>query len=213
MTVSRAVGLPPFAEVLFGHSFWTTFCIYLFITMGATIVIGIVGESRMIPLTPDKQFLGFCPGDICFSVGAAGLTMVASTVTRQLGAHNMPATQALLMLAAVGFVGWITWDEWQRGDYPSLWALLSPVKVYHTLMFAVLAYVMLALLVAAAFGHGVTWGTVNVLAILIGFGGYAYFISLDERKTDVEKAAISAHAVISDWVPLPVTLWRMAFAA
>jgi hypothetical protein len=166
------------------------------------ILVGIVGESRLVPLLPKNQFLSFFPGDLFLGVGITIQIVLAGDITP--GRHWFQSIwfhlAALLVCLAVAV--FMTFDEYRSGAYP-LHAILSPTKLYHNgLLYVGYGYLAATTAIAELSGsawswsHGI-WLAVSVIAIFV----WVQFVALDNKLSDAAKQHKWARAHIAGWLP------------
>lgn len=146
-TATRIGLLPGFGWIA-DQSFLVTLLLAWLIVSGLHYPIGIVGESRLIPLRPSKQFVSFFPGDLIPGIGLALFMQLAKRLPAEERwyANVWVHLGMIVVLSVVAFL--MTRQEYRDGVYP-LRAILSPTKLYHNFVLYVLfAYVIIMPVVA-----------------------------------------------------------------
>lgn len=203
MSVSDRIGFPPFLGWVTDHqSFFVTLLICWAITPGMMIVVGLLGEFRLIPLTPDRQFLSFFPGDLFLGVGVAAAIEAARELPESRGWWSAPIVHFIVFGAAAYVAIRMTRGELKNGAYPK-WAILSPTKLYHNgALYGIYGYLAAMTVIADVVGlgwreiyHG-GWLTLSVIffviwAVIVAVEGMIY------GKAGMAKKARHAH--IETW--------------
>lgn len=184
-----------------GHSFWVTLVICIAITPIGHLVVGFIGESRLVPLVPNKQFLSFFPGDLLLAVAAAGLLWQAGDITNGSFWYNSTWWHVAVLVAAAVIAVLMTYGEWKSGVYPSE-AILSPTKIYHNgLLYIGYGYVIVTTLVAVVFGSNLNWALVWILASALL---WAVLVVIDSTLGDEQAREKAQYAHVPNWEPI----WR-----
>ncbi len=158
MSVPDRIGLPPFLDWTVGHDFLVTLLICWAITPGMMILVGLIGEFRLIPLSPSTQFLSFFPGDLFLGAGVACLLTAARGLPDDRRWYSAPIVHLLVMVAAVSAAIYLTRGEWKGGAYPKM-AILSPTKLYHNgALYGAYGYLAVVVFIADVAGLG--WGEI-----------------------------------------------------
>lgn len=198
MKTADKIGLLPGFGPLADHGFVTTLLLCWLITPGMHLLVGMVLETRFVPLDSQHQFLSFFPGDLFLGGFAAGLLVAAKSLPDQLRWYNATWWHMLVlivcMVAAIG----LTWVEWHSGAYPA-GAILSPTKLYHNgVLYILYGYVIVVTLVAVLAAARSWW-----LPIVFVFGAvWLGLVVIDNSysgEVSIQKAA-GAHT--ADWRPL-----------
>lgn len=201
MTVADRIGLLPGFGWIAGHPFWVTVLICWAITPGMMIVIGIVGESRLIPLTPDKQFLGFFPGDLFLGVGVAAALQAAARLPAEAAWWNQRWLHLVAVLLATIFAAGMIVTEVTSGKHP-IRETLSPVGLYHGVaLYGGYGYVIGVVAIATIAGSdwsdtAVQGWTAVAVTSAVAFIGFVLADGL--REFD------SSQTYTEDWKPI----WR-----
>jgi hypothetical protein len=113
-------------------SYWQWLLICWLISPGALIIIGVVGESRLVPLfNPRKQFLSFFPGDLFLGVSVSWL--IFEMVRLQPEKWYLSWWwYVILLIIALSIAVTMTQSEYKSNYFPKR-AILSPTKIYHNL--------------------------------------------------------------------------------
>jgi hypothetical protein len=169
------------------------------------ILVGIIGESRMIPMSPDKQFLSFWPGDGYLAVGVAIFWAIARNLPN--GSHWSNSTRFRLAVVVVWIVvaTALTFLEWKGGIYPTR-AIFSPTKLYHNgllyIGYGSIAVTSVVTVLARApwKSEPVLWPMFLVATIcFVRWGVWVVQDSTLTRDTALYKAR---HAHVADWTPV-----------
>lgn len=198
MDIADKIGLLPGFGWIAGHSFIETLIICLVITPFGHIIVGYIGESRLIPVTPDKQFLAFMPGDLFLGVMAAMMLSLAHGLPSEQRWYNSISWHVAVLVVALVTATVMTYMEWKGGVYPSR-AIFSPSKLYHNgVLYVAYGYVIVTTIVAVLAGSG--WSSSFLLALLPGLV-WACLVPLDST-IGAKPALKAAHAHVADWHPL-----------
>lgn len=198
MSNADKIGLLPGFGWLAGHGLLQTMAFCLAITPGMMFVIGVIGESRILPVTPDKQFVSFVPGDLFLSMAAALLLWRASSLPAESRWYNSTTWHVIVLMAAIVVAIVMTWMEWKSGVY-STRAIFSPTKLYHNgILYGGYGYVIVTTLVALIFGAGDRWWLSALLPGLI----WVYLLAVDNTGLPKVKESRAAHAHDPNWKPI-----------
>lgn len=202
MNVADRIGLLPGFGWIAGHNFWVTLVICIIITPIGHLLVGFIGESRVISISPSRQFLSFFPGDLFLAVMVAGLLVRASDLDTSAHWYNATWWHVLVLLCAVVVAVLATYGEWKSGVY-STQAILSPSKLYHNgLLYGGYGYIIVTTLVAVLFGGGAD----KMLALVLLPGlAWLVLVVLDSTLTPERAKEKAKHAHVSDWEPI----WSM----
>lgn len=202
MSTADKIGLLPGFGWIAGHGFAATLLICWLLTPGLMFLIGLVGESRVLPWKPTQQFLSFFPGDFFLGDMTAGLLVLARRLPAEKQWYNSGwfHLSVLLITLAVAIV--MTWSELTSGACPRR-AIFSPTKLYHNiLLYGGYGYVIVSTLLALLFSAE-TRGVALVVCLLPGLVWVALLVD-DERARESLKQQRLRHAHIPDWRPI----WR-----
>lgn len=211
MTTADKIGLLPGFGWLFGdHSFVVTLLICWAISPGMMFVIGLVGESRLIPISPSRQFMAFFPGDFLVGAMVAGLLVSAAQLPNEQRWYNSLWFHLVVFVVMFAIAAWMTWGEYHNAAESGYGAraMYSPTKIYHNAaLIWIYGYVAVSTLVAvlaearswlvwAALACGLLW-----MGLMLGENAY-----IDKyHPNDGLRQAKAAGAHISDWEPIWVT--------
>lgn len=201
MTTAERIGLFPGFDLAAGHGFIITLLILLSITPGMMILIGLVGESRLIPMNPKRQFISFSPGEFFLCFGVACMMQAARQLPDKSRWFTATWFQLLLLVVAFGVGVGITYAEWKEGTYPAR-SIFSPTKIYHNGgLYILLGYLIgsttLAVLVGSDWTNATTRGWFGLS--LIGFLPWAFLVIAENGMIAKQKAQ---YAHPSDWKPI-----------
>lgn len=164
------------------------------------ILVGVIGEGRLVPLDGARQFKSFFPGDIFLGVATAFMVFAAGFVP----ASDRWFTSTLFHVAAitVTFIAavWMTYQEYKGGVYP-LAAILSPTKLYHNfVLYTGYGYVAVVTFVAVIFGANWSLGVVLVVAASLAMlGPWIYLVIQDNSLNKRDQSFKAGCAHISEW--------------
>lgn len=204
MSTADKIGLLPGFGWLAGHSLLVTVMLCWLLTPAGMMVVGAIGESRIVPLSSDRQFRSFFPGDLFLGLMAAGLLLTAQSLPAQARWYNATWWHVLVLCIAGLVALGMTWLEWKSGVYPTR-AIFSPTKLYHNvLLYAGYGYVILTTLVADVAGmRRASFDSWMTLFVSLAIGGvWLSMVVADNRlsKDELQKKATSAH--VADWTPI-----------
>lgn len=142
---------------LTNHSWWLTVLLCLAITPGMMFVVGIVGESRLLPIDPWHQYLSFLPGDLFLSWAVANMLVLAQNLPHEKHWYNSVWWHGIVLTVALGVAVMMTRMELLADPsapyaFPAR-ALRSPTKVFHNfLLYGGYGYLSVATFVALVAG-------------------------------------------------------------
>lgn len=211
VSTADKIGLLPGFGWLFGdHSFVVTLLICWAISPGMMFVIGIIGESRLIPIAPSRQFMAFFQGDLLVGAMVAGLLVSATQLPSEQRWYNSLWFHLVVFVAMLAIAFWMTWGEYRNAAVSGYGAraMYSPTKIYHNAaLIWIYGYVAVSTLVAvlaearsrgvwAALACGLLW-----LGLMHAENAYIdkYYAGHGLRQ------AKAAGAHTSDWQPIWVT--------
>ena len=158
MNTADKLGLLPGFGWLSDHGLGQTVLICLAITPGMMFLLGGIGESRVLPIAADKQFLSFFPGDIFLGGAVAGMLVLAQKLPEGNFWYNERAFHALVLVATSGVAFMITRGEHHDPNGYRHRAVLSPTKLYHNgMLYGLYGYVIVVLVFALVGGLLVRW--------------------------------------------------------
>lgn len=172
----------------------------LLLTPIGFILIGIVGEGRLVPLRPSKQFLSFFPGDLFLGMFAAMIAWLARDVSTGERFYNSAIFHVLVLAATFSVAIALTVMEYTDGAYP-LRAILSPTKLYHNLLlYGGYSYVVVTTTIAVLAGS--EWSALLAGKLAVSFvvlGVWVILVIEDNSLSSIsaKKKAQSAH--VDDW--------------
>jgi hypothetical protein len=202
VNIADRIGLLPGFGWMADHNFWVTLAVCLVITPIGHLVVGLIGESRLVPISPSYQFLSFFPGDVLLAVSVAGLLRLAADIDEKSAWYNDGRWHVAVLVVAMLLAGLATWDEWRSGIYPTR-AIFSPTKLYHNgVLYIGYGYVIVTALIAVVFGRGVDWLFIAALVpALIWLFLVGYDSTLNKKHPAlVKQKAGSAH--VANWSPI-----------
>ena len=203
------LGLFWYVAWLTGRSFWSTWLVLCVLTLGVTMVLARLAESRPLPLRPKHQFVGFFPGVILLGMTAAWLLHLAQDLPYDARWYNSGWFNALVQLVTLAFAIKATRDELKQKIYPKR-AVFSPTKLYvNFALYAGYGYLITVTLFAVIFGSAWSFGffVQLVLALIPGLV-WAKLVArentLGEDDLSDKLQIKAAHAHVADWRPI----WR-----
>lgn len=199
MDTADRIGLLPGFGWMAGHNFWVTLVICIAITPTGHPVVGMVGESRLVPIAPRWQFLSFFPGDLFLAVSVAGMLSLASSIDTGEHWYNATWWHVLVLACAIAIAILATYGEWKSGVYPTQ-AIFSPTKLYHNgLLYVGYGYVIFTTLFAILAGGGIDWMLALVLVPALIWVGLVIHDSTLRPEQAREKAK---YAHVDNWLPI-----------
>jgi len=201
--ISNTIGLLPGFGFLTGHSFYVTLLICWAITPVGHLLVGLVGESRLVPLRSSEQYLSFFPGDLFLGTAVAGYLVLAGEVRHEDRWFNSLGVHLVVLIGALVVASLLTLMELKGGAYPPR-AIKSPTKIYHNfVLYGLYGYVAFVSLMAVFVGMNWNAGSVVAASVSTIFGlVWVRFVFIDSTLTREESAKKAMHAHISDWKPI-----------
>lgn len=201
MTTAQKLGLLPPMSWLAGGGPIAIFIKCFLLTPVMMIVIGIVLESRLIPLTPDKQFLSFIPGDIFLSLFAGSLLVLSSKLPAKKTWYNSLPWQIFALIACLSVAGVVHFVA-EAAVYPPA-ALNSPTKLYHDIvLYGLFSYLIIPTAIANLVMRNLrAW---RWLIVLLWLAWLALAISDSIPGTNLTGIDKTKTAHIANWQPI----WR-----
>lgn len=207
-TASKIGLLPGFGWVTGTGNFFLTLMICWLVTPVGMIAVGLICESRMVPLRPSRQFLSFFPGDIFLGVAAAGLLVMARQLPAELRWYNATAWHVIVLVFTALVAVVMTYGEWKSGVYPTR-AIFSPTKLYHNILLYVgYGYVIVTTLVAVV--AGLSWSSrptfvAGLACCLVPGVIWGVLVVKDNSLSTAQSHDKAAHAHVGNWEPF----WRL----
>lgn len=208
MSTADKIGLLPGFGWFADWSWWAILLVVWAFTPGMMILIGVIGESRWIPLWSDKQFRSFFPGDLFLGAALTGLFVLAQ---RHLPAaehwYNSLWWHVIVFVIVLAVAIFMTYSEWDKGDVLdmsrySTGTILSPTKLYHNFfLYWLYGYMAVTTLVAVVFG-GRTWWVIVPLLIGAGWFALVQYDAVGMSKSTEARNLKAANAHIQDWHPI-----------
>jgi hypothetical protein len=200
------IGLLPGFRWIAGRSFLQTLAICLLITPVGHCVVGLVFESRWVPLAPSRQFVSFFPGDVFIAIMMAGLLTLAKELPQSRRFFNSTWFHAAVLTFTVCAAVCLTWSEWSNGFYPTR-AIFSWTKIYHNLLlYGGYGYVVITTLTALVVGDR---SRRFFLFLLPGVVWVGLVVMDNTLPADVARSK-AEHAHVADWQPIWET-WSIRF--
>lgn len=188
MSPSDKIGLlPGFGWIAdqewFGTSvlnyFFTCLAVCWLITPVGHVVWAFVSQAYVVPLSSDKQFQSFFPGDLFLGAGIAILLTTARETVYFVDRWFQSTLFHLIVLAATFTVATIMLIVLERPNL-ELTQLLSPSKLYHTyVLYGAYGYVAIVTLVAVIAGNWGSWQMAWVLLALVAAAPWVYYAAQD----------------------------------
>lgn len=201
MTVAEKIGFLPGFDHMPVEAFLGGVLFFVFATVGMMVLIGFVFESRLIPLTPSRQYLGFFPGDIFLSMGISAGIQTCTYLPEGNFWYNSRVFHICALVGTLAFALFMGKSEIRPGAH-TLREMLSPVGLYHTgILYGLLGYVILTTAIAAIVGSD--WSSADVrwwafIAIIFLLAYLACIVSDGRRKFDPS----------TTYVEDPAPIWR-----
>lgn len=203
MNTAEKIGLLPGFGWMAGFGFVATLLRCWSLTPTGMIVVGIVGESRLIPLSPYHQFTSFFPGDIFLGIAAAGLLVLAQSLPSADRWYSSGWWHGLVLCITLGRAVIMIAMELRKGDDPI--RQFSPTQLYHSIvLWGGFGYVVIVTLVAVVAGHA--WSCrLESFLVLFGLAVWIGCVVYDAVSPIGDKVQ-SVH--VADWHPIGVTALR-----
>lgn len=206
MSIADKIGLLPGFGWMADHGFWATLAICWALTPVAMIVIALLGESRLLPLSPRYQFLAFFPGDLFLGGMVAGLLVVAGQLPAESHWYNAWWWHVLVLIGAVVVAVVITLGEYNDPDGYGKRAVLSPTKLYHNiLLYGGYGYVIVVTLIAVCAWLWGNWSWANAwpvgLSLLMGLVWVAMLVADGRMSNEIDRSRVR-YAHVNDWKPI-----------
>lgn len=201
MDVADKIGLLPGFGWIAGHNFWITLVLCLLFTPIGHCLVGLVFESRFVPLSPTKQFLSFFPGDVFLGMMTAGLLALAHQLPAEQRWYNatlwhVPVWNTLVFTGAILVAVLLTRQEYRDAGKPGGYtrrAMRSPTKIYHNyLLYGGYGYIIVTTLVAVVAAGRSWWLALALLPGLVWVGCLVAdnFVSSETKQSRVDNAHI-----------------------
>lgn len=206
MNNAEKIGFLPGFGWVAGHSFIETLLLCWLITPGMMYVIGLIGESRLVPWTPKTQFLSFFPGDFFLGTMLTALLMVVKRLPDEQRFYNATWWHILMLAAAITVAVVITVGEYNDPNGYGHRAVLSPTKLYHNiLLYGGYGYIIVATLFAVMnwlLGTW-SWSTVGLVALCLLPGAvWVGLLVFEQRVSDEVKRDRIRYSHVNDWEPI-----------
>lgn len=199
MDTAEKIGLLPGFGWIAGHNTWVTLAFCLLLTPVGHCLVGLIGESRWVPLSPSKQFLSFFPGDLFLGVMAASLLVSAQDLPGEKAWYNATWWHVLVLVGALVIATVLTWLEWKSGVYPTA-AVFSPTKIYHNfLLYGGYGYIIVTTLVAVLAAE-LSWAF--IMAALVPGLAWVWLVVQDNSLSGEAAKRKASYAHVADWSPI-----------
>ena len=203
MSTADKIGLLSGFSWMAGHGILVTVLICWGLTPVGHLVVGLVGESRWVPISPNKQYLSFFPGDLLLGMTAASLLVLAQRLPDTERWYNSTIWHVIVLVGALVVASGLTFMEWKGEFYPHR-AIMSPTKLYHNfLLYGGYGYVIVATLIAVVAGG--PWSPMYGVWLFLCLVPSLVWIKFLERDNSLKGSvarSIADHAHIADWQPL-----------
>lgn len=184
-----------------GHNFWVTLLLCWLLTPGLFYLIGLVLESRPVPLSWNYQFTSFFPGDLFLGGMVAGLLVLAKKLPAEDHFYNATWFHVLVLVVTVAVAVVITALEYNDPNGYGHRAVMSPTKLYHNiLLYGGYGYIIVTTLIAVVMSAE-TRGLLLVGCLVPGWVWVTCLIA-DEKFSDKVKRQRVRHAHVKDWSPI-----------
>lgn len=170
----------------------------LLMTPGMMFIIGLIGESRILPISRKKQFASFWPGDLFLSTFVGGLLIISKAIPANGAWYQSKSWHMVVLVSSLAIgVGFFHFVIEKKAYRPR--ALNSPTKLYHDIvLYGLYSYVAVASGIANVVS-GVIFINLRWLVLIPG----AIWLSLvirDSTASGINHKTTTAHIV--DWQPL-----------
>ncbi len=204
MNTADRIGLLPGFGWLADHSFGVTLGLCLLVTPIGHCLVGLLLESRWVPISPGKQFLSFFPGDIFLGIATACLLVAAKQLPDENRRYNATWWHIAVLVVMVIVAVWLVLNEFKGGLYPSR-AILSPTKIYHTIiLIGGFGYLIVTTLFAVGAQARGGWLVAAILPGLVWVGLLVHDSTLGPQRAK----EIARHAHIAHWHPILWNVWK-----
>lgn len=203
MSLAHQIGLASPFEFVTGHSLWIALLICWAIIPGMHIALGLVLESRLIPLSHRKQFLGFMPGALFLGAAVAAMSQVPlkDGPAMTSGSRDQLIIAIVVAIITIALVG----REISSGLHP--WRqILSPVGFYHSFIGGYGCFTYIIFSIAAAVVTSADWSD-PLARLWVGATLVFIVIFLRYVKNDGGREFDSSETYIEGWNPF-WRLWR-----
>jgi len=182
-----------------GHDFVVTLMICWAITPIGHLAIGLIGESRLVPLDSwnGRQFWSFFPGDVFLGVTAAFLLVAAGNLPSEQRFYNATWFHIVVLVVVAAVAIFMTYGEWKSGAYGTR-AMYSPTKIYHNgVLYAGFGYVIVSTFIALV-------GAVELKSLIVPALFFVVWMGMlvvdNSIAPEPDERAQNAH--IEDWSPI-----------
>jgi hypothetical protein len=186
--------------------FLKTLLICWLITPYGHLLVGLIGEGRLIPVDSGRQFQSFWPGDYFLGAAVAALLVTAMRLPAENHFYNAWWWHAIILALTFGFAFKATYDEWANGNYP-FWAIMGPSKWFHNgALYGLYGYVALSTFLAILFSlifFARSWLTAVLLVVaLLCAAPWVRWVIKDSTLGSKNPEAVARkaqHAHVPDW--------------
>lgn len=205
MSVAEKIGFLPGFDRMPIENFAHSFFFFVFVTIGMMVLIGLVGESRLIPLSPRYQYLGFFPGDLFLSMSVSAAVQICIYLPEGNFWYNSRSFHIGALIATVVFAALMGKSEIRPGGH-TLKEMLSWCGLYHTgVLYGLLGYVILTTALAAIAGSDWSNGMVRRWAMLSIVCALAYIACVViDGKREFDSS--------TTYIENPKPIWRRSAA-
>ena len=210
METTHKVGFLPGIRWLTTGPLWLVFIKQQLMTPIGLILVGIMFESRLVPLHPSNQFVSFMPGDIFLGAYIAGLIWLAGRILpAEKRRYNSRWWHGCVLAVSIAVACLVTYNEYKGGMYMAA-AFLSPTKLYHqAVLWTLCPY--LAITTLAALIAGGQWARAKYWQTGLVFTPGLVWLSLfivDNNLSEATARHKAALAHVNQYSPIWVAIWR-----
>lgn len=173
----------------------------LLMTPAMMFIIGLIGESRILPISRKKQFASFWPGDLFLSTFVGGLLIISKAIPINGAWYQSKSWHMVVLVSSLAIgVGFFHFVIEKKAYHPR--ALNSPTKLYHDIvLYGLYSYVAVAggiSNIASGALVGSRW------LVLIPGVIWLSLVIKDSTATSKSNSQKTTTAHVVDWRPL----WR-----
>lgn len=199
MAVADKIGLISGFGWIAGHPLWVTLVLCLAVTPGAMLLIALLFEGRWLPLSSQRQFESFFPGDIFLGMAVAGSLELAKELPAREAWYNGAAWHSIALAVALIIAIALTVMELKAGVYPRR-AIMSPTKLYRNcVLYCGYGYVTITTVMAITVD--LDWSQKRLLGLAIStaiFGAFWLVLVIKDNMLAKHKLVKAQSAYVAD---------------